>query len=114
MNITIKATKTTLTPAIKKFINEKLQSLDKFIKQEDKIHIEVEVNKKHQKGPIYRAEIDIQPHGYHAESYGEDFYAAMDMLIPKIFEQLTKRKGKNLAKRREARKTVRQIKKGAF
>jgi len=100
MNINIKATKTTLTPAIKNFIHEKVEGLEKFIKPEDKIHVEIEVDKKHHKGLIYRAEINIKPHGYYAESFGEDFYAAMDTLIPKIKEQMVKTKGKKLSKER--------------
>ncbi len=105
MNIIIKATKTTLTPAIKTFIHEKVHGLEKFIKPEEKVYVEIEVDKKHHKGLIYRAEINIKPHGHYAESFAEDFYAAMDLLIPKIKEQLIKEKGKKLSKeRRLARK----------
>ncbi len=41
MNINIKATNTTLSPSIKGFIEEKLQTLSKFIREEDKIHVEI-------------------------------------------------------------------------
>jgi len=102
MNINIKATKTTLTSAIKSFIYEKVQALEKFIKPEDKVYIEIEVDKKHHKGLIYRAEINIKPHGYYAESFAEDFYAAMDLLVPKIKEQLVKGKEKKLSKERRS------------
>ena len=104
MNINIKATKTTLTPAIREFVENKLESIESFIKPEDKIRVELEVDKKHSSGNVYRAEVDIQPHGHYAEAFAEDFYAAFDLVIPKIKEQLTKAKGKFLAKRRKARK----------
>jgi len=104
MNINIKATKTTLTPAIRSFIEEKLSAIDKFIKAEDKVRVELELNKKHHSGQIFRAEIDIQPHGHYAESFGGDFYEAFDLLIPKIKEQLTKEKGKKISLRRHKRK----------
>lgn len=104
MNINIKATKTTLTPSIKEFVEEKIENLSKFLKEEDKIRVELEVDKKHHSGLIFRVEIDIQPHGFFAEANGQDFYSAMDLAIPKIKEQLLKRKGKNLSKRRQNRK----------
>ncbi|MBI3231591.1 MAG: ribosome-associated translation inhibitor RaiA [Candidatus Doudnabacteria bacterium] len=103
VNINIKATKTSLTPAIKQFVEDKLGTLSKFLRPEDKIHVELEVNKKHHSGSIFRAEIDIQPHGHYAEAVGEDLYAAFDLVIPKIKEQLVKKKDKRLSERRKAR-----------
>ena len=100
MNINIKATNTTLTPAIKSFIEDKLSVLEVFVKSEDKIRVELEVLKKHRTGMTFRAEVDIQPHGHYAESYGMDFYAAMDMVMPKIKEQLSKQKDKKVSLRR--------------
>jgi putative sigma-54 modulation protein len=101
MNISIKATKTTLTPAINEYITEKLAFLDKFLKSEDKVRVEVEVDKKHKTGLVFRAEIEIQPHGQFAEARGEDLYAAIDMAAPKIKEQLAKAKDKKISQRRE-------------
>jgi putative sigma-54 modulation protein len=109
MNITIKATNTTLTPAITEFITEKLGQLDKFIKEEDKIHVEVEVDKKHKSGLVFRADVEIQPHGQYAEARGNDLYEAMDMVMPKIKEQLIKKKEKKIdLNRKRARATKRK------
>lgn len=102
MNLTIKATNTTLTPAIKAFINDKLSILERFLKEEDKIRVEMEVGKRDKDGLNFRVEIDIQPRGHFADAKAEDFYAAMDMVLPKIKEQLVKTKDKKIAKRRTA------------
>ncbi len=100
MNINIKATNTTLTPAIRAAIESKLDKLVKFFKAEDKIRVEVEMDKKHKSGQIARAEIDVKPHGYYAEAWGEDFYQALDMVVPKIKEQMLKAKDKKISRRK--------------
>ena len=101
MNINIKATNTTLTPSIKEFIYDKMSVLEKFIKPEDKIHVELEVEKKHSSGMLFRTEVTIKPHGHYAESRGMDFYSAMDLVIPKIKIQFAKSKDKKISMRRE-------------
>lgn len=109
MNINIKATNTSLTAAIKQFIEDKVSSLDKFLKEEDKMHVELEVLKKHRTGLVHRAEIHIHPEGYYAESMGVDFYSAMDLMLPKIKEQLVKAKDKKLSKIKKARRLAKGI-----
>ena len=100
MNINIKATNTTLTPAIKSAVENKLSALEIFLRPEDKIQVEVQVDAKHTAGPIYRAEIHIAPHGQYADARGNDFYEALDLVIPKIKDQLAKSKDKRISLRR--------------
>ncbi len=100
MNITIKATNTTLTDSIKQVVNDKLSILENFAKEEDKIHVEIEVDTKHQSGEIFRVEISMQPHGQFAEARGTDMYEALDLTIPKIKSQLIKEKDKKITLRK--------------
>ena len=106
MNLNIKATKTTLTPAIRAAIQDKLAGIEKFLKSEDKVHLELEVSKKQKSGEVFRVEITILPHNFYAESSGSDFYAALDLLMPKIKEQLVKQKDKKLAARKRTARSV--------
>ncbi len=100
MNISIKATNTTLTEAIKNTVESKLQAIESFLKPEDKIHVEVAEENHHKHGMFSRVEVRITPHGHYAEANGNDFYEAIDLVIPKIKQQLTKEKGKKLSLRR--------------
>ncbi len=101
MNITIKATNTTLTDAIRSTIEQKLSSLDGFLKPEDKIHVEVEEDTHHKSGLFSRVEVHIAPSGYYAEANGNDFYEAIDLVLPKVKQQMTKTKDKRLSLRRK-------------
>lgn len=100
MNLNIKATNTTLTEAIRTDIENKLQVLEKFLRPEDKVNVELAEDTKHTSGRFSRAEVHIKPRGLYAEANGNDFYEAMDLVVPKIREQLTRDKDKRISLRR--------------
>lgn len=101
MNINIKATNTTLTEAIKSDIKDKLEPFEKFLRPEDVVHVELAEDTKHVSGRFSRAEVHIQPRGIYAEAMGNDFYEAMDLVVPKVREQLTRDKDKRVSLRRK-------------
>lgn len=101
MSINIKATNTTLSDALRQDIYDKLSVLDDFLKPEDNIYVEIEVDTKHNSGDICHVDINIQPHNQYAKAQASDMYAAIDLVIPKIREQLAKKKDKQVSLRRK-------------
>lgn len=95
MNISIKATNLTLTPAVKKYAKDKVGMLEKYISAME-AKVELERDRKHHSGMVFRAEVSIVVGGklMLAEASGEDIYAAIDLVIPKIKEQIAKFKDK--------------------
>ncbi len=108
MNINIKATNTTLTDSIRSNVQAKLEPLEKFLRPEDVIHLELAEDTKHQSGQFFRVDIQISPRGYYAEARANDFYEAMDLLVPKIKHQFTKEKEKGLSFRKRLGKWFRK------
>lgn len=103
--VNIKTTNTKITPSIKEYLNSNISKLNRFLREENIVHAELEQQTKHKSGLIYRAEITIMPKSeVYAEAHGGDFYEAIDLLIPKVKEQLTKLKDKRVSLRRRARR----------
>src|ERR1700722_12234295 len=99
--ITIKASpKSLLSQSIVDYVDRKMAILDKMLREENDIHVEFDSDK-HNSGIRYRAKIVIAPgSSLFAESNGEDIYEAIDLCIPKLREQLLKRKDRIIADRR--------------
>lgn len=104
----IKATNTTLTPAITNYVNDKLSKkvLSKFSGKNKILDIDVEIGKtteRHISGEIFRAEINVSIKGkvLRAVSEMEDLYKAIDDVRDEIVEALkeTKEKKDTLWKR---------------
>ncbi len=108
MNITLKGTNLTLTPSVKQYVNDKVGNLGKFIVASE-AKVELERDRHHQSGLIFRAEVMLIVGGkvMRAETRAEDIYAAIDLVIPKLKEQIGKFKDK---KQTLARKGARSAK----
>ncbi|MCC7522703.1 ribosome-associated translation inhibitor RaiA [Candidatus Uhrbacteria bacterium] len=97
MTININTRSMELTPAIKQYVEEKMQSLEKYL---DSIrHIDVEVglaNGHHNKGDIYECKANVQVGGetFLVERDAEDLYKAIDKVKDHLRESLTQWKKK--------------------
>ncbi len=102
MKVTIKATNLELTPAIKKAIEEKIATLDKFISHTDtsvEVFFEVAIETRHRKkGKIYYAEADIKVSGkiIRSEAREENIYKAINTVKDELQRLLKKRKEKKI------------------
>ena len=102
MKTAIKATNLDLTPEIKKAIEEKIATLDKFIPHIDStIEAFVEValeTRHHQKGKIYYAEVNIKVPGkiLRSEAREENIYKAINTAKDELQAIIKKHKGKQL------------------
>lgn len=106
MNINFKSSNVSLSEADKQYTEDKLSTIESFIKDGDKVSVEAELSKKHKSGLVFRVEISINPPKYYAEARGNDFYEALDLVLPKIKEQLAKDKDKKISLRRRRTKAV--------
>lgn len=102
MNIAIKGTNLELTGEMKDFAEDKIGALAKFIDAMD-AKVELERDRKHNSGNVFRAEVILVVGGKQmvADANATDIFAAIDLVIPKIKEQISKFKDKKktLAKR---------------
>lgn len=111
MNITIKATHLELTPSIKKYVEEKIGHLGKFIVAQEAM-VELDRDQHHHSGQVFRAEVMFVIGGklMRADVEAGDVYSAVDLVIPKLKEQIAKFKDKRVTmQRRGARSARRKI-----
>lgn len=111
MNISIKATNLDLTPSIRDYVDDKVGTLDKFISPIE-TKVELAREKKHRSGLVFRAEVNMVIGGkiIRADANGEDIYAAVDLVIPKLKEQISKFKDKkDTLRKRGARSAKRKV-----
>jgi putative sigma-54 modulation protein len=101
-SINIDATHTALNASMSDYITKKIGTLDKFLRDENNVHVEIDIETKKRTGPRYTVKITILPRpGIYAKYTGEDLYEAIDLVIPKIKEQLVKTKDKAISQRRK-------------
>lgn len=111
----ILATGIDLTRAIERHIEEKVNSLDKFIDSNDEsAYAKVEVEKTtnhHQKGEVFRAEINLHIAGadFRAESTAEDLYNAIDEVRDEMSKEVRRHKGKKEAKWKQGARAIKRL-----
>lgn len=99
MNVQIKATEMSLTPAIKDYAEKKVLALDKFFHGKGEALCQIEVGKTshhHKSGNVFRAEISVRAEGkhYYAVSEKDDLYASIDEVKDEIAREVISLKSK--------------------
>jgi putative sigma-54 modulation protein len=96
MNLTISGHHLELTPAIREYVQSKLERIKRHFDQVIDIAVILTVDKLAEKDRRQKAEINLHMRGkdLHAESIADDLYAAIDALIDKLDRQVMKYKTK--------------------
>lgn len=104
MRHNIKTTDFSLTPAIKDYVEKRVEHLDKFVNPADKelpmCYVEIgKTTNHHKNGDLFRAEFTIHIGGksFRAEAEQEDLYAALDKITEEMTEELKSFKDKNVS-----------------
>lgn len=118
MNNNIQAKGIELTPAIREYVLKRIESLEKFVPQNDQsVKCEFEVGKTthhHKQGDFFRAEIKLHISGkdFYAVSEKDDLYAAIDMVRDEIVQALTTHKDKKITLFRKGASRIKDMMKG--
>lgn len=96
MNLTISGHHLDLTPAIREYVQSKLDRIKRHFDHVIDVTVILRVDKLSEKEKRQRAEINLHVRGknLHAESISHDLYAAVDILIDKLDRQVMKHKDK--------------------
>jgi ribosomal subunit interface protein len=99
--INIKVTNFEMTPEVRKYVDEKLDSIAKLAVVEDedteiKCDMELEMTREQQSGDIWRAEMNLSvgKEKFRAESRGQTIFAALDELKDEVSKLLRRNKKK--------------------
>lgn len=112
MEISIRANHVDLTPSVTQYVEEKVGHLEKYINGAIETKVELERDRHHHSGNVFRAEVTMMIGGkmIRADATAEDMYAAIDLVVPKLKEQISKFKDKKeTLRKRGARSAKRKI-----
>ncbi|MCC5887889.1 MAG: ribosome-associated translation inhibitor RaiA [Gammaproteobacteria bacterium] len=99
MQISISGHHIEVTEAMRAYVLEKFEKLERHFEHITSIHVILEVEKNRQTA---EATIHIKGGELFANATSEDLYAAIDMLIDKLDRQILKHKEKNLDRAQRA------------
>ena len=119
MNINIKTTAISLTPAISEYVSKRLEKIGKLLANDAPVQCDVELGRTtehHNKGNIFRAEIHIVAAGknLYASSEKDDLYVAIDAVKDDILSELKAGKGKKISLIRRSGARVKNMMKGLW
>lgn len=107
-----------LTPAIRDYLEKRLQALEKFIRaKEGSSMMQVEVGKTtnhHKNGDVYKAELNLNAGGrvFNAISEKEDLFGAIDDVKEEMERQLIESKDREDTLFRRGARSVKKMLKG--
>jgi len=99
MQINISGHHIEITEAMRAYVLEKFEKLERHFEHITSIHVILEVEKNRQTA---EATIHVKGGELFADATKEDLYAAIDMLIDKLDRQILKHKEKNLDRTQRA------------
>ncbi|MCM1128878.1 MAG: ribosome-associated translation inhibitor RaiA [Alistipes senegalensis] len=108
MNITISGHHLEVTPAIRSHVENKLNRMKRNLDNVIDISVLLTVDNNSDKDKRQRAEINLNMSGktIHVESAAQDLYAAIDILMDKLDQQVVKHKTKSKEHSRESVKNM--------
>lgn len=111
MNILITGHHVELTPAIREYVETKLDRVISHFDQVIDVAVVLGVEAPAEKEKRQRAEANLRIKGdvIHAECYAENLYAAIDMMMDKLDRQVQKIKGKTQGHRQESQKRAGEV-----
>lgn len=119
MNINIKTTNISLTPAIAEYTQKRLNKAVQLIEDDPSARVDVELAKTtghHHKGEIFRAEVHIVASGknIYVASEKEDLYVAIDAVRDEVLRELKADKDKRSSLMRRGGAKVKNMMKGLW
>jgi putative sigma-54 modulation protein len=108
MNVLITGHHIDLTPAIREYVETKLERVINHFDQVVDVAVILGVEAPSEKDKRQRAEANLRIKGdvLHAECYAENLYAAIDLMMDKLERQVQKIKGKMQGHRQESVKRL--------
>jgi putative sigma-54 modulation protein len=110
-----------MTPAIKDYVEKRIEHLDKFINPDKKelpmCYVEIgKTTNHHKSGDLFRAEVTISigNKSLRAEATEEDLYAALDKVSEEMTEELKSFKDKRLSLIKRGGAKIKSIIKGFY
>ena len=106
MNLTISGHHLDVTPAIREYVQSKLERITRHFDQVIDSHVILAIDNLTEKDKRQKAEINLRLSGktVHVESVAQDLYAAIDLLMDRLDRQVVKYKTIMQSHSREALK----------
>ncbi|MBI4919991.1 ribosome-associated translation inhibitor RaiA [Candidatus Azambacteria bacterium] len=119
MKIDLKTKNFEITPGILDYLQEKLDSLDRFLPKDESIFADVELAKTtrhHRKGDIFKAEVNLTMPGrlIRANVEEQDLHAAIDLVKDELKREINTKKEKNISLYRRGARLFRRIFMGKY